>query len=120
MKDFDPKKPSQGLGDSIAKITHALGLDKVADKVAEMIGEEDCGCERRKDYLNELFPYKDIPVEDYSFTEPTLFEVLNKVVIKEKDSDITYEVGEKILIDLTHKLYPGLRALLNNKSLKKL
>jgi len=120
MKDFDPKKPSQGLGDSIAKLTHALGIDKLADKVAEALGEEDCGCERRKDSLNKLFPYGEVPVEDYSLTEPTLFEVLNRVVIKEKDSDITYEVGEKILIDLSHKLYPGLRVLLKNKSLKKL
>ena len=51
-------KPSKGLGDSIAKITHALGIDKVAEKVAHMLGKKDCGCERRKDELNNIIPYK--------------------------------------------------------------
>ena len=34
MEGFDPKAPSQGLGDTIAKITHATGLDVVAAKVS--------------------------------------------------------------------------------------
>ena len=29
--------PSKGLGDSIAKVTHALGIDIVAEKVAHML-----------------------------------------------------------------------------------
>ena len=31
MKEFDPKQKSEGFGDTIAKITNATGLDKVAD-----------------------------------------------------------------------------------------
>jgi len=57
MKNFDRNKPSEGLGDFVAKLTHDLGIMKVADKVAESLGMEDCGCERRKDVLNELFPF---------------------------------------------------------------
>ena len=57
MENFDPKQKSKGLGDTIAKITHATGLDKVADKVAKMAGKEDCGCNRRRKVLNELLPY---------------------------------------------------------------
>jgi hypothetical protein len=49
---------SKGLGDTVAKITHALGLDKVAEKVAEAVGADDCGCKRRQEKLNELAPYK--------------------------------------------------------------
>jgi hypothetical protein len=49
---------SKGLGDTVAKITHALGIDKVAEKVAEAVGAEDCGCKRRQEKLNELVPYK--------------------------------------------------------------
>jgi hypothetical protein len=49
---------SKGLGDTIAKITHATGLDVVAEKVAHVIGKEDCGCKKRQEKLNELFPYK--------------------------------------------------------------
>lgn len=65
MKNFDRNKPSEGLGDFVAKLTHDLGIMKVADKVAESLGMEDCGCERRKDVLNELFPFnKNIEQDD--------------------------------------------------------
>jgi hypothetical protein len=50
--------PSKGLGDSIAKITHFFGIDKLAEKFANLLGKEDCGCERRKDKLNNIIPYK--------------------------------------------------------------
>ncbi len=48
---------SQGLGDTIEKITTATGIKKVVDKVAEATGK-DCGCSKRKDTLNRVFPYK--------------------------------------------------------------
>ena len=48
----------KGLGDTIAKVTHVLKLDVLAEKVAHALGEEDCGCKRRREKLNELFPYK--------------------------------------------------------------
>jgi hypothetical protein len=48
---------SKGLGDTIAKVTHAVGLDKVAESVAHAIGKEDCGCNKRREMLNDLFPY---------------------------------------------------------------
>ena len=46
-------KKSKGLGDTVEKITIATGLKKLVDRMAE-----DCGCEERKEYLNEKFPYK--------------------------------------------------------------
>jgi hypothetical protein len=48
---------SKGLGDTIAKITHAIGLDILADKIAKLFGKNDCGCERRRKRLNDLVPY---------------------------------------------------------------
>ena len=50
------KKKSKGLGDTIEKITKATGIKKVVYKVSEVTGK-DCGCGKRKDVLNELFPY---------------------------------------------------------------
>ena len=47
------KKESTGLGDTIAKITKATGIDKVV----KFIAGEDCGCDERKEKLNKLFPY---------------------------------------------------------------
>lgn len=58
MKNKTSNEESKGLGDTIAKITHATGLDVVADKVAKAMGQEDCGCNKRREKLNELFPYK--------------------------------------------------------------
>lgn len=57
-KESKLNKPSEGLGDTIAKITELLKIDQLAQKIAESFGEEDCGCDRRKEKLNELFPYK--------------------------------------------------------------
>ena len=48
------KRQSKGLGDTIEKITEATGI-KAAVK---FIAGEDCGCDERKDKLNELFRYK--------------------------------------------------------------
>ena len=52
-----PNTNSVGLGDTVAKVTHALGLDKVAESVASAMGKSDCGCNKRREKLNELFPY---------------------------------------------------------------
>lgn len=51
------KKKSKGLGDTIAKLTKATKIDKAAEAIAKAFGQEDCGCKRRRDKLNELFPY---------------------------------------------------------------
>ena len=47
---------SKGLGDTIEKITKATGIKKVVDIVAKTV-EKDCGCLKRKNTLNKLFPY---------------------------------------------------------------
>jgi len=44
---------SKGLGDTIAKITHATGIDKLV----KFLAGEDCGCDERKATLNRIFPY---------------------------------------------------------------
>jgi hypothetical protein len=44
---------SEGLGDSVEKITEATGI-KAAVK---FLAGEDCGCDQRKEKLNKLFSY---------------------------------------------------------------
>jgi len=51
-------RPSKGLGDTVAKFTHAVGLDKVAEAYTKVTGKP-CGCDKRQERLNEQFPYKD-------------------------------------------------------------
>ena len=47
------KKKSEGLGDTVAKVTKATGIDKLVKFVAG----EDCGCDERRKKLNSLFSY---------------------------------------------------------------
>ena len=49
-------KKSKGLGDTIEKITKATGIKKAVDTVAKATGK-DCGCNKRKQTLNRMFPY---------------------------------------------------------------
>ena len=44
---------SKGLGDTIEKIVEATGIKKLVDKIPG-----DCGCGKKKEFLNEVFPYK--------------------------------------------------------------
>ncbi len=48
-------KKSKGFGDTVEKITKATGIKKVVDKIT---GNKGCGCGKRKDKLNKMFPYK--------------------------------------------------------------
>lgn len=54
---LNENQDSKGLGDTIAKVTHAVGLDKIAETVAKAVGKEDCGCNKRRQKLNDMFPY---------------------------------------------------------------
>jgi len=45
------QKKSKGLGDTIEKIIKATHLDIFVEG-------KDCGCEKRKEKLNQLFPYR--------------------------------------------------------------
>ena len=47
-------KSSEGLGDTVEKITKATGIKKVV----KFLAGEDCGCDERKEKLNEMFRYR--------------------------------------------------------------
>jgi hypothetical protein len=44
---------SKGLGDTVEKVLNKTGIDKLA----KFVLGEDCGCDKRKEYLNKIFPY---------------------------------------------------------------
>ena len=129
MNNFNPKDKSKGLGDTIAKITNATGLDIVADKIAKMAGKEDCGCGRRRQTLNEIFPYtKDNGVATGSVvnTEP-LDEVEGTyLVLQEIHStlpdvgEFTFQVGTELPITKEHPLYNDIPFYYEKNIVKKL
>ena len=48
---------SKGLGDSIEKFTTRTGIKSFV-QIASKISGKDCGCNKRKNWLNKNFPYK--------------------------------------------------------------
>ena len=46
-----------GLGDLVEKVTVNTGIKRIVDKIAKATGK-DCGCNKRKDTLNRLVPFK--------------------------------------------------------------
>tara|TARA_R110001592_G_scaffold101662_1_gene287583 strand:+ start:427 stop:588 length:162 start_codon:yes stop_codon:yes gene_type:complete len=49
---------SKGLGDSVEKFTKATGIKSLTDMATKAVGKKDCGCNKRKAWLNKQFPYK--------------------------------------------------------------
>ena len=62
-------KQVKGVGDVVEKITESTGIK---DAVKAFFGDEDCGCDKRKDILNEKLPFRNKAVkcleeEDYYY-----------------------------------------------------
>ena len=77
------KKKSKGLGDTIAKVTKATGIDKAV----KFIAGEDCGCDERKEKLNKLFPYNKpecLNENEYNFLKEFYRIDRNTVTYKEQ------------------------------------
>ena len=57
---FISQIPSEGLGDTIEKVLDSLILKPVTKAIKKAIFKdgEDCGCDKRKAKLNQIFNYK--------------------------------------------------------------
>ena len=51
------KKKTTGLGDTIEQITEATGIKAAVELFSKVTGI-DCGCDERKIFLNNLWPYR--------------------------------------------------------------
>ena len=56
IEDIPMRAKSRGLGDTIEKFTKATGIKTAVDTLTKSSG--GCGCNKRKDTLNRVFPYK--------------------------------------------------------------
>ena len=90
------KSKSKGLGDKIAAVTKATGIEKV---VKTFFGE-DCGCDERRDRLNKMFPSRSITQmdeEQYTFFRDVLQpSYRGHQTLKGKDSDFFYQMYNDI------------------------
>ena len=107
MEGFDPKQESKGVGDTIAKITNFFGIDKVADAIAKIAGAEGCGCNERRELLNELFPYEG---------KIRKFKVLKQFTWAGE----TYFEGQILDINSKHHIFTGVINLTQDKTLEEL
>ena len=86
------KRPSQGLGDTIAKVTKATGIEKLV----KFIAGEDCGCNERKEKLNKLFPYvkpECLQEDEYQYLVWWFSETRNQIKPSEQRELIKYTIG---------------------------
>jgi hypothetical protein len=85
---------SEGLGDTLEKVFKKTGIDKVAKWV---LGE-DCGCDKRKEKLNQIFPYRKINclTEDEHRILETFFS-RNTAEISPSDQHALLKVYNRVL-----------------------
>lgn len=79
--EYQQKEAVKGFGDTVEKITKATGIKKVVDTVSEAL-DVDCGCDKRKKKLNDLFPYimPELLTEDeFEFLDLTFSNESNKI-----------------------------------------
>jgi len=75
------EEQSKGLGDTVEKVFKATGI-KAAVEFFTPEGK-DCGCDKRKSQLNELFKYRTplcLEVEEYE----VLDDILNRDLVKRR------------------------------------
>lgn len=73
---------SEGVGDTVAKISKATGIEKAV----KFLAGEDCGCDERKKVLNHIFPYQKplcLTEEEYNYLSDRIGNI-NKVSIEEQ------------------------------------
>lgn len=87
---------SKGLGDSIEKITKATGIKQATDWIFDKLGK-DCGCDARKEKLNQMFPYKDplcLDEEEYMYLKG--FFKIEKDVVNVNEQKRLLEIHNRV------------------------
>jgi len=95
--EYHKARSSKGFGDTVEKITKATGIKKAVDTIAEAL-DTDCGCDKRKKKLNELFPYlmPELLTEDeFNFLDLTFNNESNKI----KDPDRILQIYNRVFKD---------------------
>ena len=93
MEKRTTKKKAEGLGDTVENVLKLTGISKLVNFVAG----EDCGCEERKQKLNELFPYKQVKClteDEYTYLNES--QVLKKQTLKPSEQDAILKVYNRI------------------------
>lgn len=91
------KQKAKGLGDTIEQITEATGIKKAVEMFSKATGL-DCGCDERKEKLNQLFSYNRnincLTEKDYNALTELIDPKKNTLTIEEQNTiaEIYYNV----------------------------
>ena len=87
------KKKSEGLGDTIEKITEATGIKKAV----KWLSGDDCGCEERKQYLNNLFRYKKpLCLQEDEYKWLTDWYAIERKIMKPSEQDEFLKIYNRV------------------------
>ena len=93
-KNKNNKQKSKGLGDTIEKITEATGIKTAVEKVFG----KSCGCDKRKELLNKIFPYnKPNCLEEKEYTILKDFFKTGREIITSDDQKILIPIYNRVL-----------------------
>jgi hypothetical protein len=82
---------SKGLGDTIDKVTTATGVKALVKAIAP-----DCGCEERREKLNQLFPYdREMTPEDMKLFEPFL-DWRTRLEMRASDVRLIFDIYQRV------------------------
>ena len=90
---------SKGVGDTVAKITKATGIENAV----KFLAGEDCGCDERKKVLNHIFPYQ----KPLCFTENEYIYLTQRI---NKINKVTVE-EQKELLSIYNRVFKDNREL---------
>ena len=87
------KKKSKGIGDSIEKIAKVTGVKAIVEAVAG----DDCGCGKRKEWLNKRFPYaKPMTEADQKIFKDTLKPAMTRNRLYDGEMQLVVDVYERV------------------------
>jgi len=91
------KQKAKGFGDTLEQITEATGIKKAVEMFSKATGL-DCGCDERKEKLNQLFSYNRnincLTEKDYNSLTELIDPKKNTLTIEEQNTiaEIYYNV----------------------------
>jgi hypothetical protein len=91
------EKQSEGLGDTVEKITEATGVKKAVETVLKKFGYDDCGCDARKKKLNKMFRFnKPECLEEEEFVWLSEFFDANKTRVTVPEQEKMYQIYGRV------------------------
>ena len=85
------EKQSDGVGDTVEKITKATGIKAAVDGVFDALGK-DCGCDKRKETLNRMLPYNKpncLTQDEHSYLTDFYSQERNRISVEEQRQLLT-------------------------------